>query len=64
MKKLIFACLSITLLLSATAQKKTETKPAPDLKTKIAIKAGPNMSTARVYQNDVKQKAIMCPGME
>lgn len=62
MKKLIFVSLSIALVLSANAQKKTQTKPAPDLKTKIAIKAGANMSTARVYQNDVKQGSDFVPG--
>ena len=62
MKKLLFASLSMALLLNATAQKKTETKPAHDLKTKIAIKVGPNMSTARVYQNDVKQESDFVPG--
>jgi hypothetical protein len=52
MRKLIFVCLTITLSKTTIAQTKTETAAVPAIHTKIAIKAGANMSTARVYQND------------
>ena len=62
MKQLFFACLTITLSTIINAQSKTETKAPPEAHTKIAIKAGANMSTARVYQYDEQQESDYISG--
>ena len=54
MKKLIIACLALSIYSTAFAQSRAESKEVVITKTKIAIKGGVNMSTARVYQNEVK----------
>lgn len=54
MKKLNIACLVLSIYSTAVAQSRAESKEVVTTKTKIAIKGGVNMSTARVYQNDVK----------
>jgi Outer membrane protein beta-barrel domain len=54
MKQLIFFLCTAALVNTAISQTKTETNPTTASHTKIAIKGGANMSTARVYQNDQK----------
>jgi hypothetical protein len=62
MKKLICGYLTFALFNTTTAQTKTETKEAPASLTKIAIKAGANMSTARVFQYDEQLENEFIPG--
>jgi hypothetical protein len=62
MKQLIFACLSISLSTTILAQSKPEPREAPASHTKIAIKAGVNTSTARVYQNDEQLESKFVSG--
>jgi len=54
MMKLVFACLAVLGINIATAQTKPKEEQPVVAKTKLAIKGGANMSTARVYQNDQK----------
>jgi hypothetical protein len=55
MKKLVVACLAFLVIDIANAQTKPkEEEVVVVAKTKVAIKGGANMSTARVYQNDQK----------
>jgi hypothetical protein len=65
MKYLIFACLSLSVSATAIAQirpKEKEDKEVVVAKTKLAIIGGANMSTARVYQNDIKLDSKFTPG--
>ncbi len=62
MNKFICTCLTIFLLHTAIAQSKTATKPAPGNHTKIAVKAGVNTSTARVYQYNEQLDNAFVPG--
>lgn len=54
MMKLVFACLAVLVINITTGQTKPKEEPPVVAKTKLAIKGGANMSTARVYQNDQK----------
>ena len=54
MKKLVFSCIAIFIIDMANAQTKPKEEQPIVAKTKIAIKAGANMSTAKVSQNDQK----------
>ncbi len=62
MKTLLFACLILIFSTSINAQNKNEKKPEPISHTRIAIKAGVNKSTARVYQNDEALESSFIPG--
>ena len=62
MKNLILVCLTIILSNAIIAQTKTETEAPPARHTKIAIKAGVNRSTARVYQSDEQLESDFVDG--
>jgi Outer membrane protein beta-barrel domain len=62
MKKLVVACLAILVIDVANAQTKPKEEEIVVAKTKLAIKGGANMSTARVYQNDQKLDSKFVPG--
>lgn len=60
--KLVFPCLAVLAINIATAQTKPKEEQPIVAKTKLAIKGGANMSTARVYQNDQKLDNKFVPG--
>ncbi len=60
--KLISACVAILIINIATAQTKPKEEQRVAAKTKLAIKGGVNMSTARVFQNGQKLDSKFVPG--
>ena len=65
MKHLILACLACSIFTTVSAQIRPKEKDEEEVvvaKTKLAIIGGANMSTARVYQNDIKLDSKFIPG--
>ncbi len=62
MKKLVVACLAIFVIDIANAQTKSKEEQVVVAKTKVAIKGGANMSTAKVSQNDEKLESKFVQG--